>query len=354
MVKEIYLTSYNEGVGKTLIAIGLIQKFKKEGLKVEYFKPIGEPIGAYSNKSDRDVAYIFMNLVETTYDMETVCPVSINLNYYVDAVDVDQRKEYTEKIKIAYEKIKQSADVVVIEGTPNFSYFCRVGLDDLTIATELGIDGLYYVDNTSSDNFLDVLCFSKNYFDHRDLKIKGVIMNQIDFDFIPRIKELVEKHMKKYDIPLIGTLEKEPLISEPTVEEIQASIGGELINNPPAEALKKRVKSILIGAMSLDSAMKYFRQSKDAAVITGGDRSDLQLGALETNAVVLVLTGYIRPDTSIQVKADEVGVPILLSPSDTYTTLYNMDRIKPGLQPEEKEIALNMIEKHLDWNLLKP
>ncbi|GAH57526.1 unnamed protein product, partial [marine sediment metagenome] len=49
-----------------------------------------------------------------------------------------------------------------------------------------------------------------------------------------------------------------------------------------------------------------------------------------------------------------LGIPLLLSPSDTYTTLYNIERIKPGIQPEEKQIALEIIEKYINWELLKP
>ncbi len=40
MVKTIYLSSFNERAGKTLIAIGLLQKIKKEGYKVKYVKSI--------------------------------------------------------------------------------------------------------------------------------------------------------------------------------------------------------------------------------------------------------------------------------------------------------------------------
>lgn len=49
MVKPIYLCSVRERVGKTLLSIGIIQKLKKMGKKVAYFKPIGVPKGAFSN-----------------------------------------------------------------------------------------------------------------------------------------------------------------------------------------------------------------------------------------------------------------------------------------------------------------
>jgi len=354
MVKTIYLSSFSDRSGKTLIAVGLIQKFKKEGYKVKYFKPVGEPIGAFTNKADRDVSFVYMSVLESEHDMDTICPVSIAPNYYIDNIDITQRTEHTNKIKKAYEAIQQNTDIVIVEGTPNFGYFCRVGLDDITIAKELGIDGIYFVLNISTDNFVDSLLFAKKYFDFRESKIKGLIMNQIDFDYVKRVKELNEKHIKKYDIPLIGIIEKDPLLSEPTVFEISEGIGAELINNPPNESMNKHVKSILIGAMDVTSALKYVRMSKDPIFITGGDRTDLAMGALENNISALILTGYIQPDMAVKTKANELGIPVLLSPSDTYTTLSNVERVKPGLQLEEKEAALEIVEKYLNWELLKP
>ena len=38
---------------------------------------------------------------------------------------------------------------------------------------------------------------------------------------------------------------------------------------------------MLVGAMSVESALSYFRRKPNKAVITGGDRADIQLAALE-------------------------------------------------------------------------
>ena len=49
--------------------------------------------------------------------------------------------------------------------------------------------------------------------------------------------------------------------------------------------------------MNAQAALKYLRQVKKAAVITGGDRSDLALAALnEGDVSALILTGFIQPD----------------------------------------------------------
>ena len=104
--------------------------------------------------------------------------------------------------------------------------------------------------------------------------------------------------------------------------------------------------------MKTQAALKYLRQAESAAVITGGDRADLILAALDTDVSCLILTGFIQPDTKIITAANDKGVPILLSPSDTYTTLRNMDRMETRIQEDELEIIIVLIENNLDWDLL--
>ena len=49
----------------------------------------------------------------------------------------------------------------------------------------------------------------------------------------------------------------------------------------------------MLGAMGAELALKFFRTKPDKIVITGGDRADIQLAALETDTKCLVLTGNL-------------------------------------------------------------
>ena len=81
------------------------------------------------------------------------------------------------------------------------------------------------------------------------------------------------------------------------------------------------IEHFMIGAMNVESALRYFRKVSNKAVITGGDRSDIQLAALETPTKCLILTGELYPNASILGRAQEVGVPIVVVRSDTANTL---------------------------------
>ncbi|MHA1272899.1 MAG: DRTGG domain-containing protein [Promethearchaeota archaeon] len=352
MVKPIFLTSLKERAGKSLLSIGIMQKLQKEGKSYNYFKPIGIPKGAFSNKADPDVGFIQSTVFHTDLPYEVISPTSIPDCYYVDLVDAKTKEQTLEKIKQAYDQISKDVEYVIIEGAPSIKKFIRVGLDDISIAQKCGIDEVILILTDSSDKCIDNLFFTKNYYDFRKIKIKGVIFNKIDYDYIPRIEELSENHIKRYGIPIIGIIEKSVELVSARVSEVQAAIGGELINEAAKESLNNLVETYIIGAMNPQAALKYLRQVKRAAFITGGDRTDLALAALNEDVSVLILTGFIQPDLSVITAANKKKIPIILSPSDTYTTIRNMERLKPGIQKDEIDKVLELIEDAIDWDLL--
>jgi len=352
MVKALYLCSLLEQAGKSFFSIGFIQKLQKEGKKFAYFKPIGCPKGAFSLKSDKDIDFILRTVYKDKDPYDLVCPVSIPDAYYIDLIDASKKVEYLEKIKSAYGEITKGVDYVIIEGAPSVRKFVRVGIDDISIAKALGIKDMIYISPESSDKCIDNIFFAKNYFEFREINLSAIIFNNINFEYIPRIKELQKEHIDKFNIPVLGIIERSIQLFSPRVTEVKEAIGGKLINEPASAGMNNIVETIIIGAMNAQAALKYLRQVKKAAVITGGDRADLALAALNEDVSVLILTGFMQPDAKIVTVANERKIPILLSPSDTYTTLRNLERLKPGIQEDEIQTVLDLMESEIDWEFL--
>jgi len=101
----------------------------------------------------------------------------------------------------------------------------------------------------------------------------------------------------------------------------------------------------------VDRALHYFRRTPRKCVITGGDRSDIQLAALETPTRCLILTGDLRPSHTVVARAEELGVPVLLVRGDTLTTVSTIDELLGKLrvrEPRKIEHAIEQFEAHLD------
>ncbi|NVM17171.1 MAG: phosphotransacetylase family protein [Candidatus Lokiarchaeota archaeon] len=352
MVKTFYLCSLKERAGKSFLSIGFIQKLQKEGKKFAYFKPIGCPKGAFSLKSDKDIDFILRTVYKDKDPYDTVCPISIPDAYYIDLIDANKKVEYLDKIKSTYEEIYKKVDYIILEGAPSVRKFVRVGIDDVSVAKLLGIKDMIYVSPESSDKCIDNIFFTKNYFEFREVNLSAIIFNKIDFEYIPRIKELQKEHIDKYNIPVLGIIERSIELFSPRVMEVLEAIGGELVNEAAKSGLSNTVETIIIGAMNAQAALKYLRQVKKAAVITGGDRADLALAALNEDVSVLILTGFIQPNVKVLNVANEKKIPIILSPSDTYTTMRNLERLKPGIQEDEIQAVLDLMETQIDWEFL--
>jgi len=107
--------------------------------------------------------------------------------------------------------------------------------------------------------------------------------------------------------------------------------------------------------MSMESDLRYFRALPDKVVITGGDRADIQLAALETNTKAIILTGNLYPNSLVLSKAEEMGIPFILVSTDTLTTVERIGKLLGKMRVRSKtkiERAKKLFAKNLNFPLL--
>jgi hypothetical protein len=182
------------------------------------------------------------------------------------------------------------------------------------------------------------------------VKFIGTILNDIPKIIIERVKGFSRPTLEKNEVTVLGIVPENIALRSPTVREIHERIGGEILSGE--ENLDNLVEDFLIGAMTPESALTYFRRSVNKAVITGGDRSDIQLAALQTNTSALILTGNLYPDVRVLARAEHQGVPVLLVPYDTYTTVSKTDEVTGRIKySDEKKIKLakKVVEENVKW-----
>jgi hypothetical protein len=127
------------------------------------------------------------------------------------------------------------------------------------------------------------------------------------------------------DVPVFGVLPLRRQLMAISVGELIDHLGAEVLTHTDFNA--ELVENLLVGAMSVDQALPRFRRMMNKAVITGGDRSDIQLAALETSTTALVLTGNLRPSPAVIGQAEQAGVAVLMVPSDTLSTVEAIEEV---------------------------
>ena len=103
------------------------------------------------------------------------------------------------------------------------------------------------------------------------------------------------------------------------MEELVRRLNARVICCP--EKLELMVETLSIGAMSVNSAMEFFRRRRNMAVVTGADRTDIQLAALEASTQCLILTGAGEPLPQLINRSEELDVPLLKVDRDTLSTV---------------------------------
>jgi len=116
-----------------------------------------------------------------------------------------------------------------------------------------------------------------------------------------------------------------------SIGDLVEAIQGEVLNC--ADKSGEIVENLMVGAMCVDPAPLYFSLKANKAVITRGDRPDIQMGALETPTKCLILTGGIKPLPNIIQRAEEKKVPIIVVDKDTTTTLSEIEEGLSEVQP---------------------
>lgn len=192
--------------------------------------------------------------------------------------------------------------------------------------------------------------FFNNYLELKGVSPLGNIFNNVPQALMAKTEGVYRPILAERGYNTLGIIPEHRETTAPTVKDFLDALGGEVLAGE--EGLEHVVEDIVIGAMAIESALGYLRRTANKAVITGGDRSEVALYALETSTAALILTGGLYPNVRVMARAEEKGIPVILVYHDTYTTIEKMSEVTRRLKATDQRainIALQNIEKYCDW-----
>jgi len=339
-MKAIYLTG-KAGGGKTATALGLAIKLRNEGLKVSYFKPLGFRKGIV--KKDDDDVFLMRKALELPFPGEVISPFTINANY-LTARFIKEDQNLLAKIKESFKKCSEGYDVVLVDGSIEPYVGRNQGLDDFSLAEIFGASILPII--RADDDFdLDQNLLYLDLWAEKKLPGIGAIFNNVSPLQVNKTSSIYKPLVEEKGYPVLGIIPRQLEISSPSVEEFFDVLNGEILAG--AEHMDRIVEEVVVGTMTIDSALSYMRKAPNKAVVTGGDRTNMALTALETSTSVIILTGGFYPDVQVLSRAEEKGVPVILVYEDTFTTLENLHSVYRSIHPQNK-VAIDLVETTMD------
>lgn len=351
MVKRaIYVASTDELSGKSAIIIALTFIAKEMGKRAGYFKPIGFSSSLIPGReqTDEDVE-IIRSILNSGHESSVICPIVLRRSEFLeDFIRIDL-KTCIESVRGSYEKISRDVDLMFIEGPPTFSAGAFLGCSIPKLAKEFNAE-ILLVERAEEDSVVDDILQIQDCCIKWGTKLFGVVLNRIPQDRMERTERVIKSFIERNGVEVLGLIPEDKMLSAPTVREICDFIGGRVLAG--GGGLDRVVEAILIGAMTPESAVKYFRKISNEIVITGGDRTDIILTALETDVAAIILTGNLYPSAKVFPKADALNIPLILVPYDTYTTLQHVQKVIGRIKPKDSRrinAAVDLVKRNVNY-----
>lgn len=345
---SLYVGSTSGYTGKTLITMGLGHKFRKDGLRVGYIKPVGIlPAKVNDVLTDNDAWRIYRAL-GLEDPLSEICPVVLTPDLEVKSYRGDI-KGLMPKILKSFSRLSKDKDVMLIGGYGSIYTGSYLGLRGLDVIKRLNARVVLVV-KYEGEYIVDYVLQAKR--DLRD-RFLGVILNKVSLELKQSANEYAVPFLMRKGVDVLGMIPHDSIVGSITVEELNEMLGAKVLCCH--DKLGNFVEHFLIGAMQADKAMEYFRKTRNNAVIVGGDRADIQLSAIEAGSVCLILTGELYPGEIILSRAEQKDIPILIVREDTYSIAKKLEKLSVRLRLRDKgkvERGMNLVQENVDFTVL--
>jgi BioD-like phosphotransacetylase family protein len=304
------------------------KRFKDQGKKVGFFKPLVADIKATAEKAaDSDTAFI-KRVLALKEPLDDLCPV------------ISGEGSLSAQIKKAYDRVAKDKDIVIVEGV----WRQRPGGKAIEAACEMAAAleaRVIVVDGYSTELVKTRPADKYQAFGEHLL---GVVVNKVPQSQMETAREM--------DGAVLGVIPEDRTLLSLTVAELAERIEGKIINDAGKSA--ELVENYMLGALGVDSGLDYFGRKLDKAVVVRSERPDMQLAALETSTKCLVISGDGEPIYAVLQSAEDKDIPIIVTGGNTASVIESIELAlgKTKFNQDQKLPRLDEVMERLDFKAL--
>lgn len=373
MSQIIMLIPTSTNVGLTGVTLGTLRAIERQGLKVNLFKPIAQPVLG-GDKIDHTTA-----LINANSTIKTNTPIKMS---QVEALlEKDQQDVLMEDIIAAFATLDKDADIILVEGIVPSQFYSFANELNLNIAKTIGAEIVLVtsMDNDTPASFAKRLeVIRSNFGGDKNTQLMGAIVNKINatpetqkMDRPDVLDVYVEEHHQKNKITL-KDIQKEcklPILGAiPWNLELVACRSIDIANHLNAKIINqgdikdRRIKYVSFCARSVENVLSHFRP--DALLITSADRPEIiiaislaVMNGLEIGGVLLTGGYELNPAvTALCQQAFATGLPIYSVETNTFQTSIQIQNFNLEIPLDDKarlENTQNFIADHIQYQWQK-
>lgn len=360
--KGIFIGATGQNVGKTTLCLGLMSGLMKKHQKVSFLKPVGQrhvlsPLGG---PVDKDVV-LFKDHFSLSTDYALMSPVIFPSGFTRDYLDgLYDPEGLKKKILQSYKKLASENDFTLVEGTGHIGVGSIANLNNAQVAKFLGLDVILITEGGIGKAF-DHLALNRQLLSAYRVKIKGVILNRVLEEKKEMIESYMTKALKKWDIPLIGSIPFCEFLSNPSFKDLEDLFKTTLFSGHQHHF--RHFEKIRFIAMNT-SALKEEIQKRHL-VITPASREDVVLLMLKMQKKLkskgedleggLILTGEVPPTLSLLKKLEKEDLPSFYTPLSNFEVMKKITSFTAKILNEDAPKvlkAIELVEHNINFELI--
>jgi BioD-like phosphotransacetylase family protein len=304
--------------GKSALVMGLVQQLRARNLPLRYGKPLATSL-EQQEASDPLLIDDDVRFVGETFDLPawSLLPSlrSIDGPEALGQLAHGRLVPAAEAMAQLASVVPASAGITLLEAAGSLDEGLLFGLSLPQLAE--GLRAPVLLAHAWEDSLsIEPLLLAHSLLGER---LCGVVLNNVEPDRLSGLRQELVPQLASLGLKVFGLLPRSPLLRSVTVGELVHRLGAHVLCCRERKDLL--VETLSIGAMNVNSAMEFFRRQRNMAVVTGADRTDIQLAALEASTQCLILTGAADPLPQLISRAQELDVPLLKVEHDTLTTV---------------------------------
>jgi BioD-like phosphotransacetylase family protein len=351
---RVFIAATRQNEGKTTTSLGLLAAIQKSHPRVGYIKPVGQRFVEIDEQKIDEDTVLMDQVYRLNCPLVDMSPIAVEPDFtrkYLESANYDA---LVKKIQKAFDRVAWEKDFVLCEGSGHAGVGSVFDLSNARVAKLLEAK-VVIVSQGGIGKPIDEVCLNQALFEREGVEVIGVILNKLQPGKIESIAEFARRGLKRKGLKLLGVMPHQPILSKPTMEGIRDELHAAQLND--TDQMSNLVKEVVVGAMSVQNAMPYFRPG--ALIITPGDREDIILAA-GTMACTgndglsgIVLTGNLRPSDSVLKIVRTMPYPVLLAADDSYEVASTVHDLIVKTRPKDTlKISLirDLIAEHVDVN----
>jgi phosphate acetyltransferase len=358
MTHILYLVPSGNAVGLTSVALGLVRALDARGIRVSFFKPIGQATGR-DDGPERSTHF-----VRRTSSLTPATPIP--LEEAERLVAAGRRDELLERILRGVKESNGSADVMIVEGLIDTQEALGEGELNREVVNTLSAE-VIVVGSLSEGGVAELEArvdfTASRYGGFGPGRVVGTIVNRVPSAEPSPLEELKALTARRPEYNLIGAIPDNPELLACRTIDIARHLGAEVLH--PGEINDRRVRRIALLASTIPHLLETL--TAGSILVTPGDRIDVLLLVALAAANKIPISGLIltgghelrQPILDLCRPALETGLPLLrvtdkswdtataLGKLSTEIPLDDLDRAQRAMEHVAQYLDVDWIAQHL-------